>query len=186
MLVTSASREFLAALAGAAAALTGLLFVAMSVAPRDREVGGSAVIRQVRATAALLSFVNSLGVSLFGLDPGIGIRWPAAISGVTGILFIAAGTRSILSSSATTAQRRSQLRLLNLLLLIFGTELITGIILIVNSHIGTAVNVLGGALVSSLLVGIARAWELVGDRSASIFTSIAFLTEKEPDQPDGP
>jgi hypothetical protein len=79
-----------------------------------------------------------------------------------------------------------QLRLLNLLLLIFGTELITGITLIVNSHIGTAVNVLGGALVSSLLVGIARAWELVGDRSASIFTSIGFLTEKEPDPPDGP
>jgi hypothetical protein len=182
-MVSSASREFLAALAGSAAALTGLLFVALSVAPHDRVVSGPAVIRQVRATAALLAFVNSLAVSLFGLDPGIGIRWPATILGVTGIFFIAAGTRSILSSSATTAQRRGQLRLLNLLLLIFGTELITGIVLIVNSHIETAANILGGALVGSLLVGIARAWELVGDRSPGFFTSIGLLTEKAPDPP---
>lgn len=183
MVITSASREFLAALAGAAAALTGLLFVAMSVAPREHrdDVDGSpAVIRQIRAAAALLAFVNSLAVSLFGLEPGIGIRWPAVLLGVTGILFIAAGTRSILASSATGAQRRGQLGLLNLLLLIFGTEFVTGIILVVDSHLETALDVLSAALVCSLLVGIARAWELVGDRSASVFTSIRVLTEAAP------
>src|ERR1700677_1151002 len=105
MAISSASREFFAALAGAGATLTGLLFVAMSVAPRERADGGPAVIRQVRASAALLAFVNTLAVSLLALDPGIALRWPAAILGVTGILFIAAGTRSILSSSPTTTQR---------------------------------------------------------------------------------
>ncbi|HXL92730.1 MAG TPA: hypothetical protein VN969_27675 [Streptosporangiaceae bacterium] len=184
MAISSASREFFAALAGAGATLTGLLFVAMSVAPRERADGGPAVIRQVRASAALLAFVNSLAVSLFGLDPGIGLRWPAAILGVTGILFIAAGTRSILSSSATTTQRLGQLGLLNLLVLIFGTELIAGIVLIVDSHIETAVNIIGAALVGSLLVGIARAWELIGDRGTGIFTSIGLLAQKAPNPPD--
>ena len=183
MVITSASHEFLAALAGAAAALTGLLFVAMSVAPRhitDDADGNPAVIRQIRAAAALLAFVNSLAVSLFGLEPGIGIRWPAVLLGVTGILFIAAGTRTILTSSATAAERRGQLGLLNLLLLVFGTEFVTGIILIVDSHLETALDVLSAALICSLLVGIARAWELVGDRSASILTSIRVLTESAP------
>jgi hypothetical protein len=179
MMISSASREFLAALAGAAAALTGLLFVAMSVAPRGHTDtdGGPAVIRQIRAAAALLAFVNSLAVSLFGLEPGIGIRWPAVLLGVTGILFIAAGTRSILASPATGAQQRGQLGLLNLLLLIFGTEFVTGIILVVDSHLETALDVLSAALVCSLLVGIARAWELVSDRSASVMASIRVLTE---------
>jgi hypothetical protein len=180
MVTSSASREFLSALVDAAAALTGLLFVAMSVAPRNGTDDGPAVIRQVRAAAALLAFVNSLAVSLFGLQPGIGVRWPAVLLGITGILFIAAGTRSILASPATEAQRRGQLGLLNLLLLIFGTELVTGIILVVDSHIETALTVLSGALVCSVLVGIARAWELVGDRSAGVFASIGVLTQKAP------
>jgi hypothetical protein len=183
MMISSASREFLAALAGAAAALTGLLFVAMSVAPRhnaDDADGNPPVIRQIRAAAALLAFVNSLAVSLFGLEPGIGIRWPAVLLGISGILFIAAGTRSILASSATGAQQRGQLGLLNLLLLIFGTEFVTGIILVVDSHLETVLDILSAALVCSLLVGIARAWELVGDRSTSVMTSIRVLTEAAP------
>jgi hypothetical protein len=185
MVISTASREFLAALAGASAALAGLLFVAVSVAPRDSTDGSPAVIRQIRASAALLAFVNSLAVSLFGLQPGIGIRWPAVVLGITGILFIAAGTRSILSSSATTTQRRGQLGLLNLLLLIFGTELIAGIILIADPREETALDVLSAALICSLLVGIARAWELVGDRSAGIFTSIEVLTQRAP-RPQSP
>jgi hypothetical protein len=185
MVITSATRDFLVALVGAAASLTGLLFVAISVAPRNGTDGSPVVIRQVRAAAALLAFVNCLAVALFGLQPGISIRWPATAFGVTGIFFVAAATRSIMAASATKAQWRGQLSLLNLLLLIFGTELVCGIILIANSHNQTAVDVLSGALVFSLLVGIARAWELVGDRSVGIFSSIGLLTQKTP-EPSGP
>jgi hypothetical protein len=60
-------REFLAAIADSAAALTGLLFVAMSVAPRHPLNPGPAVIRQVAAAAALPASTNVLAVSLFGL-----------------------------------------------------------------------------------------------------------------------
>lgn len=182
-MITSATRDFLVALVGAAASLTGLLFVAISVAPRDGTDGGPLVIRQIRAAAALLAFVNCLAVSLFGLQPGISIRWPAVVLGVTGIFFTAAATRTILASPTTAAQRRGQLSLLNLLLLIFGTELVCGIILIGDSGSQTALDVLCAALVGSLLVGIARAWELVGDRSVGIFTSIGVLTQKTPDPP---
>jgi len=181
--ITSTTREFLTALVGAAASLTGLLFVAISVAPRDGTDGGPLVIRQIRAAAALLAFVNCLAVALFGLQPGISIRYPAVVLGVTGIFFTAAATRTILSSPTTVGQRRGQLSLLNLLLLIFGTELVCGIILLGDSANVTAVDVLSGSLVCSLLVGIARAWELVGDRGVGILSSIGVLTRKTPDPP---
>ncbi len=57
--------------------------------------------------------------------------YPAAVLGVSGILFTAAGVRSILTSPSTLHQERwRQLGLLALLLLIFGTELVSGIAVI--------------------------------------------------------
>ncbi len=44
---------------------------------------------------------------------------------------------------------------------------------------------IGYALVTSLLVGIARAWELVGNRDTGIIASVAVLTGHAP-APSGP
>jgi hypothetical protein len=170
-------RELLAAIAASAGALTGLLFVAISVAPRRGPVSGPPVVQQVRAAAALLAFTNALAVSLFGLVPGINVGYPAAVLGVIGILFTAAGMRSILTSPETLHQQRwGQLGLITLLLLIFGVELACGIALIAGLHSSEPVQLIGYALVSSLLVGIARAWELVGGVDTGIIASIAVLT----------
>ena len=50
--VFGAYRELFAAIAASAGALTGLLFVAISVAPRRAPVSGLPIIQQVRAAAA--------------------------------------------------------------------------------------------------------------------------------------
>jgi hypothetical protein len=176
VVVLATYRELFAAIASSAGALTGLLFVAMSVAPRRNLVSGPVVIQQVRAAAALLAFTNALAVSLFGLVPGNNVGYPAAVLGVIGVLFTAAGMRSILSSPSTLHRRRRQLGLIILLLLIFGVELAEGIVLIADPHRIGPVQVIGNALVASLLTGIARAWELVGDRDTGIIASIAVLT----------
>ena len=167
---------FFAAVAATAAALTGLLFVAMSVAARHDPGYIPPVIQQVRAAAALLAFVNALAVSLFGLVPGNGLGIPATVLGVAGILFTAAGARSIGASPLRGTIWLRQFRLVNLLLLIFGTELVAGILLIADPRRSTPLQLVADALVASLLVGISRAWELVGDRGTGIFTSIALLS----------
>jgi hypothetical protein len=176
-------REFLAAIAGSAAALTGLLFVAMSVAPRHILSPWPAVIQQVRATAALLAFTNALAVSTFGLVPGNNVGYPAVVLGVIGLLFTAAGIRSIHSSPSTLSQRRRQLGLITLLVLIFGVELGAGIMLITDPRAVVPAQVICNALAASLLTGIGRAWELVGDRRTGITSSIAVLTGHPPDPP---
>lgn len=45
--------------------------------------------------------------------------------------------------------------------------------------------ILGNLLVALLIIGIARAWELVGDRHTGILSSIAVLSGHDP-SPDGP
>ena len=65
-----------AAIADCAAALTGLLLVAMTVARRHSPADRPVVIEQVRAAASILAFTNALAVSLFGLVPGNNIGYP--------------------------------------------------------------------------------------------------------------
>ncbi|MFI5063329.1 MAG: hypothetical protein ACHP9Z_05035 [Streptosporangiales bacterium] len=175
-MVTASYAELFAAIAASAAALTGLLFVAMSVAPRERRSG---VIQQVRASAALLSFVNALAVSLFGLVPHNYLGYPALVMGIIGILFTLAGLRSIVSDPVARRRGRGQIGLIMLLLTCFGVELAAGLILLQNERSQTGVDLVGNVLVASLVIGIARSWELVGDRDTGILTSIAALAGRE-------
>jgi hypothetical protein len=171
-------RDLFAAIAESSATLTGLLFVAMSVAPRRQPSVHSAVVLQVRAAAALLAFTSALAVSLFGLVPGNNVGYPATVLGIIGILFTAAGMRSIFGSTSDfrLLWQQSGLMVLVLLLLTFGFELGSGVVLILNSRSSTALMVVSNVLVASLLIGVARTWELVGDRDTGLLASIAVLS----------
>jgi hypothetical protein len=173
--VTGAYRDLFVAIAGAAGALTGLLFVALSVAPRASAGQQPDVIRQVRAGAALLAFTNALAVSLFGLVPHNKIGYPAVVVGAGGLLFALGGVRSILADPAARRRIRSQLGLIVLLLGVFGFEIGAGINSLVAPHTDAPIDLIGNVLAASLLIGIARSWELVGDRDTGIISSIAAL-----------
>src|ERR1700684_2937254 len=99
-MVVGGYRELFVAIAGSAATLTGLLFVALSVTPRRGTELGPAVILQVRTSAALLTFNNALAVSLFGLVPNTNAGFPSVVLGVIGIAFSAAAGRSIRTSGS--------------------------------------------------------------------------------------
>jgi hypothetical protein len=173
--ITGAYRDLFAATAGAAGALTGLLFVAMSVASGRALVAGPRVIRQIRGSAALLAFSNTLAIALFGLVPGTNIGYPAVVVAIIGIVFIAAAIRSIAASHASPAQVRSQTGLIMILLLICFSELIAGVVLLGNPASTTSVQVIGYAVVTSMLVGIGRAWEFIGERDTGILASLGIL-----------
>jgi hypothetical protein len=168
-------RDLFAALAASAASLTGLLFVAISVAPNRPEGTRPAVIEEVRAAASFISFTNVLAVSLFGLVPGNDIGYPAMVVGLAGLAFTAAGARSILGDPAARPHRRRQLLLITLLLATFGVECGAGIRLVVGSSARGPIELIGDCLAASVLIGVARAWELVGARDTGIFTSLAVL-----------
>ena len=175
-MLTGAYRDLFPAIADCAAALTGLLFVAMTVARRHSPADRPVVIEQVRAAASILAFTNALAVSLFGLVPGNNIGYPAAVFAVSGILFTAAGTRSIFSGRVPRRHVPRQLGLIALLLATFAFELAGGIVLILHPHSNGAAELVSNLLVALLIIGIVRAWELVGDRATGIISSIAVLT----------
>jgi hypothetical protein len=184
--LTGAYQGLLIVVSGAAAALTGLLFVALSVAPRSRVAGYPVVIRDVRAATALLSFTNVLAVSLFSLVPGTNAGFPALVTAVIGLMFTAAGLRSIIASPETTASHvQRQASLIALLLLAFGFELGGGIQLIARPASTGGAQTVCYVLVGLVLIGIARAWELVGDRDTGVLASIAVLAGRDGAGPGG-
>lgn len=174
-MLIGAYRDLFAAIATSSAALTGLLFVVMTFRERRTASSLTAVAQEVRAAAALLSFSNALTVSLFGLVPDTNVGYPAAVVGVIGILFSAAGMRSVLASSSTRHRLGRHLVLTAVLLVTFGFELGAGIVLLDNPHSTDPLDLISYLLVVSLLIGIARAWELVGGRDTGIVSSLGVL-----------
>jgi hypothetical protein len=172
-------RDLFVVIATSSATLIGLLFVAVSVS-KGRAQAHPQVIREFGAAASLLAFTNAFTVSLFGLVPGNNIGKPAAIVGIIGVLFTAAGVRTTLSLPSQQQHRRPQLALAVALLLVFGFQIANGVELIIDSHHGWALATIGDVLIASHLVGIGRAWELVGDWDTGIVPSIGRLIGRQP------
>jgi hypothetical protein len=173
--ITGDTRDLFVAIATAAATLTGLLFVAMTVSPRPEGGRPHGVIHQVRSAAALLAFTNPLAVTLFGLVPNDNAGYASAALGTVGTLFSLASVRSILTDPGSRPRFLSQVPLVLALLAVFVTEIVYGIELAENHHNANAINTIGNVLIASTLIGIARAWEFVGDRDTGLWSSIAVL-----------
>ncbi len=173
--VTGYSRDLFVAVATAAASLTGLLFVAMSVTPRPAGGRPHGVIHQVRSAAALLAFTNALAVTLFGLVPDNNVGYAAAAFSIVGVLFTVASVRSILTDATARPRFLGQASLIGGLLAVYIIEFLNGLELIGNQHDHDALDTISNLLIASVLVGVARAWEFVGDRDTGIWASVMVL-----------
>jgi hypothetical protein len=186
-MVTGDARDLFVAVASAAAALTGLLFVAITVTPRPSGGRPRGVIHQVRSAAALLAFTNALGISLFGLVPDNNVGYPAGAFGIIGTLFTLASVRSILADTRARARFPAQLSLIAGLLAVFISEIVFGAELIGHETNHSALDTLGNLIIASLFIGVARAWEFVGDRDTGIWASLMVLAtghERSLNDPD--
>jgi hypothetical protein len=178
-MLTGDYRDLFTVIATSAAALTGLLFVVVTVAERRDPKSLQTVVQEVRAAAALLSFMNALTVSLFSLVPGTNAGYPALVVGIIGLLFSAAAMRSYFGVSRSACHKVRPVRHLVLtlfLLSVFAAEAVEGIQLIQNPHQADPLEYTSQILIASILIGVARAWELVGGRDTGIVASLAVLT----------
>jgi hypothetical protein len=172
--VTSYS-GFFSGSATVAGALTGLLFVALSVAPDQLRGATASVEHQSIAATAFTALVDALFLSLVGIDPHGSLRLAALVLGLIG-----------LSSSAGLAVRlwRSRRRerlsrrwpyLLGAITALYVAQVITAF----PTH--TAQDTAGHSTTFILIlfaVGIARSWELLGLRGGGL---LDLLTDRVTD-----
>ena len=171
-MVPSVYDAYLAAVATAAAALIGLLFVAVSV--RDETIFGPNAIPggEALAITAFTGLVNSFVVSLLGLIPKINIGESAVIMAVVSIVAIArlqrrlhAG-RSLIVSAVT--------------LLACAAQFVLGVLLLVNPHDSDQLINLCFIVFVTLIVSLQRAWSLLRGRHLASAGGTAVIGDHGP------
>ena len=144
---------YFATLATAAAALIGLLFVAVSV--RDDTIFGPNAMPggDALAITAFTGLVNSFVVSLLGLIPKVNIGEPAVIMAVISIVAIVRLQRRLRTG-------RNPL-VLAITLLVYAAQFGFGVLLLVDSHDSDQLINLSIIVSVTLIVSLQRAWSLL-------------------------
>lgn len=175
-MVSENIRDFFTASASVAGALIGLLFVAITVASERltrAEEGGQ--LHRIRASAALTAFTNALAVSLFALIPGQTIGPTAVVVAVIGLMFVAASLLSLIRLRQVHWRTLRDALFLAGLIATFVVQLIEGIAVIAHPGDSDAVDTIAILVATCFLIGIDRAWELIGGPAIGISHEVAAL-----------
>ena len=165
-MVPESIHDFFLASGSVAGALIGLLFVAISVAAgRLAEAEAGAQLHRVRAAGALTAFINALTVSLFALIPGHKIGPAALAVAAGGLVFVTAALLSLIRRRQVRLGTRHDVLFLLALVVTFVVQLIQGVEVIAQPGDTGAVNTIAFLVIVCFLIGIARAWELIGGPS---------------------
>jgi hypothetical protein len=161
--------DFFLASGSVAGALIGLLFVAISVAAERlaRQEAG-AQIHRVRAAAALTAFTNALTVSLFALVPGHKIGPTALVMSLIGLVFVATALLSLIRRREVRRDTVLDGLFLVGLAVTFAIQLTEALDVNASPGDAGAVNTIAILVVVCFLIGIGRAWELIGGPSIGI------------------
>jgi hypothetical protein len=151
--------QFFSGTATVAGALVGLLFVALSVAPERLRGAHASVEHQAIASTAFTALVDALFVSLIGLEPGGGLDYGAVILGTLGLTSSCGLAVRLWRSRAGEELSHRWPYLLGFIILVYGVQVITGIVLRTASSQASASVTFVYILFA---VGIARSWELLG------------------------
>jgi uncharacterized membrane protein YhaH (DUF805 family) len=150
---------------GVAGALTGLLFVSLSIAPERLTGGHASVEQQSIAATAFTALVDALWISLFALRPGNNIPTASLVLGVIGLTSTAGLTVRLWRARKRETLSNRWPFLLLVITALYGYQTSTAFTasssLVAQSDAATLVFIFFG-------VGIARAWELLGLRGGGL------------------
>jgi hypothetical protein len=178
--------DFFGGCATVAGALTGLLFVAISVSPGKLATGANPD-HQVKAGTAFSALVNTLVIALVALLPGASLSVAVIILAAAG-LSTTAGLIIFLYRESKERVRLDQLVLPIVLLVMYGLQLASGIELGGSPGNPGHISSLGGLSIGFFIFAIARAWALVGARRSDLLTTVAGMARRpaNPDTPPAP
>ena len=168
--------NFFIASASAGAALVGLLFVAVSIAPEHIVMANAPVERRAMAASSFTALLNAFFISLGALIPGIvaALTLAMSISALTNSLFLA---WSLLKERQSWQNVLRRIFLIVVSFIIYGSELYVAILLLYKPNNLGSFYTLTGLLLGVYGIGLVRAWQLLGARRYGLLRWLNPLTE---------
>jgi hypothetical protein len=156
--------SFFVTCAQATAALIGLLFVAVSIAPDDTVMAGAPVERRIVAASAFTALVNALFISIGAQIPRTNAGPVVCGMGLIGLLNTLYLLRPLLQERPGLQRLLRQLVLIGISLTLYAAESWQGVQLLRQPSSAGALYTLDGLIMGILAVGLIRSWELLGVR----------------------
>jgi hypothetical protein len=182
-MVPAGIHDFFVGASGVAGTLIGLLFVAISVVgDRLAQAEVASQVHRIRASAALFAFTSALAVSLFALIPGEKIGWTSTSVGIGGLAFIIAALVSLLRIRPRRLATARDVTFLISLAVVFVIQLASGLDVVEHPGDSGTVNTIAILVILCFLIGITRAWELIGGPSFGLGHEIFRLVREEGDK----
>lgn len=168
--------NFFIASASAGAALVGLLFVAVSIAPERIVMANAPVERRAMAASSFTALLNAFFISLGALIPGsVGvITLIMSASGLFNSLFLA---WNLLKERQSWQNVLRRIFLIVASFIIYGSELYVAILLLYKPNNLGIFYTLTGLLLAVYGIGLLRAWQLLGARRYGLLRWLNPLTE---------
>lgn len=174
--------NFFLASAGAGAALVGLLFVAVSIAPEQIVMANAPVDRQAMASSSFTALLNAFFISL-------GALIPANLGGITLVLCLTGLANSIYLAWSLLKERQQRQNILRRLflivasLVIYGYELYCAILLLNEPRNLDSLYALTALILAVYGIGLTRAWQLLGARRFGLMNWLSPLHELHQTKP---
>jgi predicted small integral membrane protein len=165
---------FFGAAAGVAGTLIGLVFVALSVSRERTAEHEETQVHRVRGAAAFIAFLNALTVSLAALVSVSEEGWWSISISAIGFVFVAASGLALVLDRGVNWRDLPHLLFLGVLAGVFVVQFVAALGLVSGRAVGSGTQSTFAVLVMvSFIVGISRAWELVGGPSISPYRNLA-------------
>jgi hypothetical protein len=175
--VPASFHDFFNACASVAGALIGLLFVALSVSQAKLTGADASAEHQVRAAAAFSALVNTLVIALSATLPGTSLGDVGVTLGGAG-LTTTSGLVIVLYREHQQKVRRHDVRMLAILLALYGLQLANAVQLDGSPHSVTGISRQGWLAILFFLFGIARSWQLAGARGITLASTVTTVIQR--------
>ena len=153
---------------GAAAALIGLLFVAISIAPEHTVFEGAPVERQAVASTTFTALVNAFFISVAALIPDANLGYTALVIGLLALSNTLNVGWNLLRDRENGLDFIRRFVLVFIGIVLYGLEIYYALQLIVSPRQTDVVFNLSTLLLGIYGLALIRAWELLGARRFSL------------------
>jgi hypothetical protein len=164
-MIPNAMDNYFLASAGASAALVGLIFVAISLWPREKMIGAPPAWRAV-AGGSFLALINAFFVSLSALNTGLNLGWAGLAMSLIGIVNSSLLGFPLLRPTPNWKEQIPVILANRLMvfasLAVYAAEGYFGVRLLVKPDDALASEGIAMVLVLLYALGLIRAWELLG------------------------